>query len=341
MRLVEEKHRALPRDVRRLAQFRVDEVIVRHEYDVRAARHVAGEVIRTRAAPAADFSPLPDVDQILDVHGVRLAEIGIRLDETIHLVVMRTRARVRLGLTRRVLRHPRERGNVLVHAHLLARTDDRHARTVPRGAKFANHLGQLTVRARRADDDGAAAGGPPPPRDSARSVATDISPSPVDSIAAVPRGPRSEGSRAASSAKPPAGPRRVAAVESLRGRRDDRVRRPSRASPARRTAGRGSYPYLRGLSRRSKRGRRSASTGCGPRGVVSREGRRVGAVDLRVPTDGRDVGRGERVGVAHRWGSPGGRFGCARVPPPPSPSSPAGSRTLRGGSRRRTSPLPR
>ena len=159
MRLVEEKHRALPRDVRRLAQFRVDEVIVRHEYDVRAARHVAGEVIRTRAAPAADFSPLPDVDQILDVHGVRLAEIGIRLDETIHLVVMRTRARVRLGLTRRVLRHPRERGNVLMHAHLLARTDDRHARTVPRGAKFANHLGQLTVRARRVDDDGAAAGG--------------------------------------------------------------------------------------------------------------------------------------------------------------------------------------
>ena len=166
VRLVDENHRvpeptALPTE-ELLARLRVHQVVIRHEHDVRALGHVPRQIIRTRApGPGADRAALPEPDQVLHVHGLRLTERRVRANEPVHLDVVRARAVLHRRRARRVKRGAPQRARLLVHAHLLAGADDGHAGTVPRRLELANHLSQLRVRPRRVHDHGAAAGRSP------------------------------------------------------------------------------------------------------------------------------------------------------------------------------------
>ena len=158
VRLVEEQNRVVPPNTvpERLAQFRVDQVIVRREDEISARRHVLRRVVRTRPAPPPHFSFLAQTHEVLDVHRLALAERRVRPQKAVHLVVVRAGPRLRLLSARRLLRDAGQAPHLLVHAHLRPRADHRHARAVPRRLQLLDHLRQLRVRAAGVHDHGAA-----------------------------------------------------------------------------------------------------------------------------------------------------------------------------------------
>lgn len=83
MCLVEDEHRVRPADpLERLPVLLVNQVVVRHEENLRARRHkLPRQIIRARPDLA------PDGDQILDVEGLR-AKVGVPVEERLDLEVV-------------------------------------------------------------------------------------------------------------------------------------------------------------------------------------------------------------------------------------------------------------